>query len=84
MYFLQTNSYVKAVEQCDKFYVELTYVDGIKIQSSGLPKSAYQEIIDAISLFYEVKTPWTMWNKEKQTVTIVPYEQIRSIDVVII
>lgn len=84
MYYFQVESYMKTIETCDKFCVELTYVDGSKIRSSGLPMTAYayNDLLESIVSLYEVKTPWSMWDKEHQKVIIVPYEQIRSVDII--
>lgn len=84
MYFLEFESYKQALDNAKSFHIVVTLVNGDTIRSSSFPVDAYTEVMNDVANVWEMKTMFTVWDRGNSlnTITIIPYEQIKHIRVV--
>jgi hypothetical protein len=86
MYFNEFESFKQAQEGAKSFIIEVERVDGTMVSSSAFPADVYEQALADIANVEEMKTMMTVWNRSGVkgsggTMSFVPYDQIRSINI---
>lgn len=91
MYFFDFESYKQVADSAKSVTIVVTRTDGEMVKSSPIPLAAYATVMEAIVHCQDTRTPLMIWERITSglivgpsfpRIIIIPFEQIRSIDLV--
>jgi hypothetical protein len=81
MYFTDFDSFKAASDQSKTFVIDVALVGGQSVESSAIPLIGWDAVLSDLTDFWSTKGPLALWKWQSNTVTMIPYEQVRSISI---